>query len=147
MLSGNTNYEALCLSEIAPEDRYQRRHWMDILELSFRTMVYRCPYENHLGAVCFIWKLSGVDLDQTAVSRLISKLNESQKFYSSREVRKEFLDRYYWLAKTSKSVLRNVYKSLTGDCSAATSEAEKATDERVAEALFQLDDAEIIYDL
>ena len=72
---------------------------------------------------------------------MISKLNESQN--SSREMRREFLDRYHRLAKASKSVLRNIYKSLMGDCSAATSDTEKATDERVAEALFQLDDPEI----
>ena len=34
-----------------------------------------------------------------------------------------------------------------GDCSAAASADERAVDDRVVEALFQLDDPEFIYDL
>lgn len=62
-------------------------------------------------------------------------------------MRREFLDKYHTLAKTNKSVLRNIYKSLMGDCSAAASIAEKSVDDRVAEALFNLDDPDFIYDL
>ena len=48
--------------------------------------------------------------------------------------------------KISKSVLRNVYKTLMGDSSSATSEVERAVDEWVTEALLTLDDPEIVYD-
>ena len=124
LLSEKANYEPIFLNDIAPSDRYQRRHWLDKLDLPFRTMLYRCPYGNHLGVVSFIWKIPDDEIDQTTVSRLVSKLNESQKSYASREMRKEFLDHYYKFAKVKKSVLRNIYKNLTGDCSSASSEVE-----------------------
>ena len=33
LLTGKAYYEAVYLNEIAPEDRYQNRHWMDGLHL------------------------------------------------------------------------------------------------------------------
>ena len=62
-------------------------------------------------------------------------------------MRREFLDKYHTLVKTSKSVLCNIYKSLMADCSAAASTAEKSIDDRVAEALLNLDDPSFIYEL
>ena len=64
--------------------------------------------------------------------------------YASREMRKEFLDHYYKFAKVKKSVLKNIYKNLTGKCSSASSEAERLVDECVADALLQLNDPAII---
>ena len=117
---------------------------MDKLKLSVQTMMYRCPYGNHLGVVSFLWKIPEGMVDQTRVSQAITKLNENHRLYASREMRKEFLDRYHKFTNVNKSVLRNIYKNLMGDCSAGSTEIENAVDERVAEALFQL---EIIYDM
>ena len=121
---------------------------MDKLELPVRSMLYRFPYGNHLGVVSFIWKIPAVgSVNESKVSQLIAKLNDQHKMYASREMRKEFLQQYYTLTKTSKSVLRNIYKTLLGDSSAAPSEVERAVDERMVEALLQVDDPEILYDL
>ena len=78
------------------------------------------------------------------MSQLITKLNDQHKLYSTQEMRKDFLHRCHTLMKTSKSVLRNVYKTLMGDSSSATSEVERVIDERVAEALLTLDNLEIV---
>ena len=67
--------------------------------------------------------------------------------YATRAIRKEFLDKYNRLAKTPKSVLRNIYKSLTGDTSSSSCAAEGTVDDRVAAALLDLDDPEIIIDM
>ena len=56
-LAEKMEYEPVCLNEFAPVDRYQRRHWMEKLELPVRSMLYRFPYGNHLGVVSFIWKI------------------------------------------------------------------------------------------
>ena len=145
-LRDKENYEAICLNELAPTDRYQRRHWLENIKLPFQTMRYRYPYGNHLGVVTYLWKV-GDPVDETKASRLVSSLNTSHNLYASRETRKEFLDLYYSLTKVNKSVLRNIYKSLVGDCSAAAAVAESGIDERVAEALLWLDDPEFFYDL
>ena len=145
-LSEKDDYEAICLNELAPTDCYRRRHWLDNIQLPFTTMRYRYPYGNHLGVVTYLWKVSD-PVDETMAARLVTSLNTTHNLYASREMRKEFLDRYYSLTKVNKSVLRNIYKSLVGDCSAAASVAESGIDDQVAEALFRLDDPEFFYDL
>lgn len=75
-LSSNGFYEEVSLDDFAPDDRYTRRHWMDKLSFPYRTMVYRCPYGNHLGVISFIWKVPDDSVDQTQIGRLITKFNE-----------------------------------------------------------------------
>jgi len=96
--------------------------------------------------VSYLWKVPDHN-DETKSARLVSKLNDSHHKFATREMRKQFLDKYYSRAKISKCFLRNIYKSLMGDCSAAVSADEREVDDRVAEALFQLNDPEFIYDL
>ena len=68
---------------------------MDKLQLPFPTMIYRFPYGNHLGVAAFMWKIPDVNaIDQTQVARLVSKLNEKQQFFATRDMRKDFIDRY-----------------------------------------------------
>ena len=62
-------------------------------------------------------------------------------------MRREFLDKYNHLAKISKMVLRNIYRTLLQDGFAAQYSSEAAVDERVAKAVLQLDDPQIVMDL
>ena len=109
-------------------------------------MIYRYPYGNRLDVVSFLWKIPD-KVNETKAARLVTRLSEQHKVFASREMRREFLDKYHTLAKTSKSVLRNIYKALMEDCSAASSAAEKSIDDRVAVALLSLDDPNFINDL
>ena len=93
-----------------------------------------------------MWKIPD-EVDETKTARLVTHLTEQHKVFASREMRREFLDKYHTLVKTSKSMLWNIYKSLMADCSAAASAAEKSIDDRVAEALLNLDNLSFIYDL
>ncbi len=85
-------YQPIVLNEHAPEDRFDRRKWLDDLQFSFTLMLYRYPHGNHLGTMNFGWKFS--EFDQTLNQRTISQLNASQKLYFTRQVRKEFFDKY-----------------------------------------------------
>ena len=62
-------------------------------------------------------------------------------------MRKDFLLQYNQFVKAPTSVLRHMYKSLVHDSSAASSAVEQKIDDRVAEALLELQDPEIIIDL
>lgn len=116
-------YKEVSLHDFTPEDRYARRHWMDKLQLPFPTMIYGFPYRNHLGVAAFMWKIPDVNaIDQTQVARLVAKLNERQQFFATRGMRKDFIDHYSQHVNVSKSVLRNIYRSLTDDASSAVSE-------------------------
>ena len=145
-LAGKDEYDPVCLNELAPTDRYRRRHWIEKIQLPYRTMIYRYSYGNCLGVVSFLWKIPA-EVDETKAARLVTQLTEQHKVFASREMKREFFDKYHTLAKASKSVLRNIYKSLMDDCSAASSSAERIVDDHVAEALLNLDDPDFIYDL
>ena len=76
---------------------------LDKIELPFKTIIYPYPYGNNLGVVLFLWKVPDKKkklIKYVRAARLVSKLNESQKVFASREMQKE-------LTKTNKSVLRN----------------------------------------
>ena len=92
-------YEPLFLYDIAPANRYDRRQWLSELQLPFPVTLYRYAYGNHLGAAVFAWKLpSDASVDQTEVSRIFSKLTDSQAFYSTRAMHHDFLEKYCHLA-------------------------------------------------
>ena len=94
-------------------------------------MIYRFPYGNHLGVVSFIWKVPDVTtIDQTQVARLVSKLNDQQQFFATRDMRKEFIDRYTQHVNIPKTVLRHIYRSLTCDASSAATAPQAEVDRR-----------------
>ena len=86
-------------------------------------------------------------MDQTAVSRVISKLTEQQGFYSTRAMRRDYLEKDSWLTRVSKMLLRNIYRTLLGDKASASCSAENEVDGRVVKALIQMSDSDIILDL
>ena len=146
-------YCPVFLNELAPEDRHQRRNWVAGLRLTFPVMMYRFMHGNNLGTLIFIWKSPVEGGEATKNAKLVTELNQRQKMYSTREMRRDFIQRYARLndAKPqSKAVLRNMYKFLTDDSSSARSASEKEVDQRVtklAEEAFDLDEPEILLDL
>ena len=62
---------------------------------------------------------------------------------------RDFLGKYSQEAKISKMLLQNIYHTLLHDSSAAeySFEAHCQVDERVAKAVIEIDDSEIILDL
>ena len=67
--------------------------------------------------------------------------------YSSRAMRRDFLQKYNRVGNVSKMVLRNIYRSLLDDSSAPEYQSQGIVDERVAKAVLLVNDPEIILDL
>ena len=139
-------YKPLFLNDLAPSDRFERRKWLFGMCLPFDTMLYKFAYGNHLGTLLYGWKVPKV-VDNTTVSRIFANLNSQQAHYSTRAMRNDFLSSYHHLAKAPKMVLRNIYRTLLQDSSSAASSAEAIVDERVAKAIIDFDDPEIVFDL
>ena len=78
---------------------------------------------------------------------MFANLNKEQVTYSTRAMRHDFLQKYNRLVKTPKSVLRNIYRTLLNDGSQTSCSVEAEVDERVAKAVVNLDDPEIVLDL
>ena len=62
-------------------------------------------------------------------------------------MRNEFIDRYHYAARISKSILRCIYNDITEDSSSVPSLAQRCVDERVAKAVLSIENPGIIPDL
>lgn len=111
----------------------------------FSIMIYKYAYGNHLGTLTYAWRIpEDQPVDNTIISRNFS---DQQSLYCTRAMRHEFLGKYRRLAKIPTMVLRNIYRLLTNDSSSAEYSSQAQVDERVARALLNLDDPEILLDL
>ena len=146
-LNAKEKYDPVFLNDFAPDDRYTRRHWIDVLSLRFPVMLYKFAHGSQIGILSFVWKILQDTNDADKTSHLVARLTRDQPKYSSRAIRKDFLDQYNRLSKTPKYVLHNIYKSLVGDASSSNCVVEKEIDERVSKALIDLDDPNIVLDL
>ena len=96
----------------------------------------------------FVWHLpADSPEDPTLTAKAIAVLNSKQRLFCTRQMRKDFLSKYRQLVKAPIGILRHMFKELVHDSSAATSIFEQAVDERVAKALLELEDPEVIIDL
>lgn len=95
-----------------------------------------------------MWKIPADGaIDQSAISKVFSEITAQQSKYSTRAMRSDFLHRYDRIAKIPKYILRHAYRTLISDASAASCTAEAKLDERVAAAILEVNDPEIILDL
>ena len=131
----------MCLS------KYARRHWLAKLSLPFSIQVYHYAYGNSLGTITYVWKVPEGPVDHSAVASIFSELTSMQVKYSTRAMRRDFLQKYSQRVSIPKCLLRNMYRTLLNDGSAAITSDQAAVDERVAQALLEVDDPDIIIDL
>ena len=97
----------------------------------------------------FIWRLPSQYSaeDATATAQAIAILNSQQQQYCTRQMRKDFITQYNRFVKAPASVLRHMYKQLVHDSSASASAIQQVVDDRVAEAILDAQNPEIILDL
>lgn len=106
------------------------------LTFPFCVHMYHFAYGNSLGTITYLWKIpSDSPIDEGAISRVFAELTSQQSKYSTRAMRRDFLHKYERLAKISKFILRNAYRTLVNDASAASCAAEAQLDECVVAAM------------
>ena len=137
-LSDRTLYEPILFLNFEPQDRYAHRLWLQNLTVSFRIALYRMPYGSNFGTVNFIWKLP--ENDESSHCRAILTVTDQLPTFHSRQMQKDFTDKYKNSVKASVSMLQVMYQDLTGDSSAAVSIAQKQRREDIAKFLSEVDD-------
>ena len=145
-LSSKPDYFPVCVNDFAPSDRYTRRHWIDNLSFPYKVMLMKYPYGNRLGTLSFVWKVLD-EADEIRHAQVILQVTEQCAMYSTREMKRDFIDKYNSLVATPKSVLRCIFNDLTGDSSSAPTQAQKIIDEKVASAVLTIGDPDILLDL
>ncbi|XP_062607328.1 uncharacterized protein LOC134269121 [Saccostrea cucullata] len=137
-------FDPLFLYDILPEDKFDRRKWIVNLTLPYSVKLYTHRFGNYLGNFHFVWKIE--DNDANGDLEAISSIKENLPVYATRAMRNEFINRYSKTG-TKPAILRDMYRFLTRDASAAASSDERAVDDRVLEFLLQADAPEMFYDL
>lgn len=144
------SFQFIDLDNYTPENRLKRRKNINNLELDVPVMLYRMAFGGSIGTLNFIWKVPGDDSNDPEVStkniKIVNKINKSLPKFSTRSMRKQFINRYYKNVKTTKSVLRNIFFDLTG-CEPPWESSEQAEiDECVASILLNGDDPSLLLD-
>ena len=120
---------------------------MQNLNVSFQIALYRIPYGSNFRTVNFIWKLPENDTenDESSHCRAILTVTDQLPTFHSRQMQKDFTDKYKNSVKASVSMLQVMYQDLTGDSSAAVSIAQKQRREDIAKFLSDVDDEPNIF--
>lgn len=142
-------YEPVHLEVFAPEDRYERRQWIDQIALTIPLVIYSYQHGNYKGTEHFLWPVP-VDpssRSDTRTARVISELNNKIDVYATRAMKKAFIDKYSRRIKVPKMVLRHIFHELSGDSSACETAEQQVIGDRVVEFLLSSDDPSILLDL
>ena len=145
-LSNLPLYSPLCVNDFAPVDRYLRKVWLSHLALPYPVKEYRYAYGNQLGVVSFLWRVGNPE-DESSSAKVLLTVSGQLKMYSTREMRRQFISKYGRINNPSKAVLRQIFLELTNDSSAARTPEEAKIDERIAAALLDANDSNLIFDL
>lgn len=110
--------------------------------------IYTHHHGNYFGNFVFIWEidedLKHGDCDLEA----IDVVREGLPMFSTRAMRREFINRYTSAGSQYKpAILRDVFRFLTQDSSAAKTSTQSEVDERVCEFLLTADETNLFYDL
>ena len=64
------------MNDIAPYDRFDRRKWVNGMQVSFPIMLYKYAYGNNLGTLVYAWCIPDNEpVDSAVVSRVFSQLS------------------------------------------------------------------------
>ena len=90
--------------------------------------------------------LPSSDSDNNATTRLVNCLKKMIPKYCKRAMQREFIHRFQLIANVTPTVLTEMYRFLTGDSSALSSEISKQVNRRLRLAL-DAQDPELVFDL
>lgn len=123
MLSKKGEYlDPVFVNDFAPSNSQCRYLYFKELLLPFNCELYSYAHGNNLGSLWFIWRIPS-DLtkrDTHKAKLVIDGIEKGIEVYHTREMQRQFSDRYHLLAKTSQAVLKDMYQYLTGDVSSTT---------------------------
>ena len=145
-LRSKAHFEYLNLEPFCPDDRLDRRVFINSLRLSVPILLYRVAYGGALGTHNFVWSVPDNDDNFEKNMKVIAVITSSLPKYSHRAAKKQFIDRYAKHVNVPKTMLRSMFYELTGCVPSPESSKQALIDERTAEFLFNSDDPDLILD-
>lgn len=100
----------------------KRRIYLDDMKnsgLSSKILVYSYASGNNVGSLHFIWKITEDISEEMLISRnaeVVRKIQPSLPLYHTRSMKKQFYHDMHLFRCGKPSVLREIYRRLTGMC-------------------------------
>ena len=108
------NY-ATCNRNIQPGDRFECRRWLEDIQLPVPIMKWLYSIGNSLGNLTFVWRIPE-DPNTRSQSEDIRILGDLQKLvptFSTRAMRREFIERYNRVDHLKPAIIRDMWRTLT----------------------------------
>ena len=153
VLEGVGMYQHLSLDDFCPDDARHRYDFLQKMKRGIDIPVVMLTYSpgNNQGNLHFIWKYESMDVEKVFQNSLpvVETIKPLLPQYHTHAMRASLLSKFGWISpKIPSAALRNFYKSLTGDCSAASNLTEMEIDKRVQLVLeMEPEEPSTIFDL
>ena len=104
-------YEILSLQEYEPDDKKQRKSWVESLKFTFPVMKFAYPFGNYLGTLHILWKLPAKIEDRKSELdiKIMNEIREQIPVYSTRAMRREFIESFSAVPNLQPAVLRSIH--------------------------------------
>ena len=138
--------EPLFVNDFAPLNSRMQYVYLHEIALPFNVELYSYHHGNNLGTLWYIWRIPGDPdkYDPAKTKQMTALVEQTIPEYHTREMRKQFSERFGLVINAKPSVLNEMYQFFTNDCSRST------TEYHVSQKLkFMLDsqDPEVVFDL
>ena len=117
--------------------------------LQSRSVLYTHSTGNNLGNLYFMWGIPEDESESELLTKsqaVVRKVELTIPSYHTRAMRKQFTHDFQLLVKVQPKVMREMYRCLTGDCSASHDADQAVIDERIQQ-IVRLQDPDILPDL
>lgn len=142
-----SEYEPIVIEDYSPPDFRRRYEYNQSLVVPWKCVLY--TYSGSRNHLHFVWKIPD-DLTETELLQrsitIQQELKESLQRYHTRAMRREFIHSFGKATHAKPAFLREAYRRLTDDASAASSLEEAEVNRRVAQ-LLDTEDPDLAWDL
>ncbi|KAI8484568.1 hypothetical protein Bbelb_376750 [Branchiostoma belcheri] len=115
-LASIAEYELCIVNDFAPSDRKQRYYYISELELPMSIELYTYKLGNNLGCLHFAWKVPSQEMrDLNNTRKMMHQAEKDMPTYHTREMRKQFRDRFSLVTNAKPVILKEMYQFLTND--------------------------------
>lgn len=142
-------YQAVDLIDFEPQNKDERKNWIQKLALSCPVTFFTYRYGNYLGNLNIIWKIPKVVRDRNTQKEIqtVNNVKEDIMKFATRQMRKDFIDRYKKCPGMQPVILRNMFNFLTEFEHQSSTDREAEIDERLMRFLLESEDTNLIFDL
>ena len=141
------DFEPILVEDHSPACPKRRYDYNRGLAVPVKCVLY--SYTGSRKHLHFVWRISEDMTEGEMLKENMSVVQELRKklpTYHTRAMRRDFIHSFGRYTNSKPAILREVYRTLTGDASSASTTAQEEVDTRV-EKLLETEDPDLIWDL